>query len=242
MTIVANKYTHVVGVDTHAKTHTYAILVSATGQVADTATFPTSPPGILRATAWMNRRAGEGQVLVSVEGASSYGAGSSLLGAIGAASFASVAKVVGMRSVLVLATILGTAGNLVQIFMHAQLWQVVLSTIISGLAAGLLLGTLPALIAEIAPRDQTGIASGLYSSLKTLGRSAAGAVFGVVLASFTIAGTKSASEGGYIAVWIVCAVTFLLCPIALSFLRAPRRDNGPDTDSLTANEKVDAKS
>ncbi|KAA0973074.1 IS110 family transposase [Paeniglutamicibacter gangotriensis] len=75
MTIVANQYTHVVGVDTHAKTHTYAILASATGQVVDTATFPTSPPGIARATDWMNRRSGDGQVLVSVEGASSYGAG-----------------------------------------------------------------------------------------------------------------------------------------------------------------------
>lgn len=75
MTIVAKQYTHVVGVDTHAKTHTYAILSSATGQVQDTATFPTSPPGIARAADWMNRRAGEGQLLVSVEGASSYGAG-----------------------------------------------------------------------------------------------------------------------------------------------------------------------
>jgi transposase len=75
MTIVANEYAHVVGVDTHAKTHTYAIVVAATGQVADTATFPTSPPGIARATAWMNRRTAPGQVLVSVEGASSYGAG-----------------------------------------------------------------------------------------------------------------------------------------------------------------------
>lgn len=68
MTIVANQYTH-------AKTHTYAILASATGQVLDTATFPASPPGIARATDWMNRRSGDGQVLVSVEGASSYGAG-----------------------------------------------------------------------------------------------------------------------------------------------------------------------
>lgn len=75
MTIVANTYAHVVGVDTHAKTHTYAVVVAATGQVTDTATFPTSPPGIARATAWMNRRAGEGRLLVSVEGASSYGAG-----------------------------------------------------------------------------------------------------------------------------------------------------------------------
>lgn len=38
MTIVANQSTHVVGADTHAKNHTYAILASVTGQVVDTAT------------------------------------------------------------------------------------------------------------------------------------------------------------------------------------------------------------
>jgi transposase len=75
MTIVAERYAHVVGVDTHARTHTYALLSSATGQVADTATFPTSPPGIGRAIKWIGNRTTGTAVLVSIEGASSYGAG-----------------------------------------------------------------------------------------------------------------------------------------------------------------------
>ncbi len=75
MILVVKQYTHVVGVDTHAKTHTYAILSSATGQVQDTATFRASPPGIARTADWKNRRAGEGQLLASVVGASSYVAG-----------------------------------------------------------------------------------------------------------------------------------------------------------------------
>jgi transposase len=75
MSIVAEQYTHVVGVDTHARTHTYAVMASITGQVTDTATFPASPPGIARALTWMRRRSAGGKTLVSVEGASSYGAG-----------------------------------------------------------------------------------------------------------------------------------------------------------------------
>lgn len=75
MSIVAETYTRVIGVDTHARTHTYAVMVPATGQVTDTATFPTSPPGIDRALAWISRRCPDGPTLVSVEGASSYGAG-----------------------------------------------------------------------------------------------------------------------------------------------------------------------
>ena len=41
MSAVRDQYTNIVGVDTHARTNTYAILAAATGQVMDTATFPT---------------------------------------------------------------------------------------------------------------------------------------------------------------------------------------------------------
>lgn len=75
MTIVAEHYAHAVGVDMHARTHTYALLSSVTGQVADTATFPTSPPGIGRAIKWIANRTTGTAVLVSIEGASSYGGG-----------------------------------------------------------------------------------------------------------------------------------------------------------------------
>ncbi|PCC25516.1 IS110 family transposase [Glutamicibacter sp. BW78] len=75
MSTVAEEFTHVVGVDTHAKTHTYAILASTTGHVTVTGTFPTSPAGISRALAWASRRTSGESLLFSVEGASSYGAG-----------------------------------------------------------------------------------------------------------------------------------------------------------------------
>lgn len=73
MPIVADEYTHVIGVDTHAKTHTYVILDTRTGGVVDTASFPTSPTGLARALAWVDRRTAAGR-LAAVEGTSSYGA------------------------------------------------------------------------------------------------------------------------------------------------------------------------
>lgn len=75
MSIVADIYTYVVGVDTHAATHTYAV-VEATGRLVDTETFPTSPAGLDRAAAWIRRRTG-GLVeatLIAAEGTGSYGA------------------------------------------------------------------------------------------------------------------------------------------------------------------------
>ena len=74
MTIVAHQYTHVVGVDTHAATHTYAVVATLTGELAETKTFPTTQAGLDRATAWMTRRVGDGRLLASIECTGSYGA------------------------------------------------------------------------------------------------------------------------------------------------------------------------
>ncbi|MBA4867355.1 IS110 family transposase [Streptomyces sp. PSKA54] len=73
MPIVAELFEYVVGIDTHARTHTYCVLACATGAVVDTATFPTSKAGQTRAVSWITRRTG-GSVLAAVEGTSSYGA------------------------------------------------------------------------------------------------------------------------------------------------------------------------
>lgn len=73
MTLVADEYEHVVGVDTHAKTHTYAVLDARTGTVIDVGTFPTTAAGLECAVSWMRRRTA-GQILAAVEGTGSYGA------------------------------------------------------------------------------------------------------------------------------------------------------------------------
>lgn len=75
MTIVANTYSYVIGVDTHARTHTFAVLESRTGAVLATSTFPASAAGINRAVNWVTRRTQvRPDILVVVEGIGSYGA------------------------------------------------------------------------------------------------------------------------------------------------------------------------
>jgi transposase len=76
MPSVAEVYEFVVGVDTHAKLHCYAIVEAGTGRVIDEARFPTSGAGLARAAEWIGRRTGGGldAVLVSCEGTGSYGA------------------------------------------------------------------------------------------------------------------------------------------------------------------------
>ncbi|MGB9036711.1 MAG: IS110 family transposase [Paeniglutamicibacter sp.] len=75
MSIVSHAHPFVVGVDTHARNHVYAILDATTGALLDTQPFPTSAAGINRAIKWVARRTGaDADTLWVIEGAASYGA------------------------------------------------------------------------------------------------------------------------------------------------------------------------
>jgi len=74
---VVDFYRYVVGVDTHAATHSYAIVAASTRALIDQATFPSTAAGLRRARDWIGRRTDDGAldgVLVAVEGTGSYGA------------------------------------------------------------------------------------------------------------------------------------------------------------------------
>lgn len=72
--IVSEQYQFVIGVDTHASTHTFAVLAAATGAVLHTQTLSTSSPGLGRALGWIARRIDGASALIVVEGTGSYGA------------------------------------------------------------------------------------------------------------------------------------------------------------------------
>jgi transposase len=72
--LVADSYDLLVGVDTHAGTHTFALLDATTGALLDNREFPTNPAGLRRALAWLVRRVEDRSCLVVVDGAGSYGA------------------------------------------------------------------------------------------------------------------------------------------------------------------------
>ena len=74
MTIVAHSYSFVVGVDTHARTHTYVVLDPRTGELLGCEEFPTTAGGITRELTWVLRRTGGETVLWVIEGIGTYGA------------------------------------------------------------------------------------------------------------------------------------------------------------------------
>lgn len=155
-----------------------------------------------------------------------------LLAAVGAAIYSFVARGISLKGVLILGAATVALAQLLLIVGHASLLMVVIAIALTGLGSGLLLGGLPAATAEASPADETGIATGVYNSVKTLGGALAGAVFAVVLGLFIIPEAGASGLGGYISIWIICAVATGICPILLSLIRAHTADDArePHTD------------
>ena len=70
MTIVAENYAYVIGIDTHSRTHTYAIVDATTTARAGCEAFPVTKSGMQRAIAWIRRNT-TGEILASIEGTNS---------------------------------------------------------------------------------------------------------------------------------------------------------------------------
>lgn len=145
-----------------------------------------------------------------------------VLATVGAATFSRVARLIGMRGVLVSGALMAALGALFIVFFHTDLWQVYVYAGVSGLGMGFLLGGLPALVAELAPSGGTGIATGVYNSLRTLGGATAGAVFAMVLSWFTPLDGDFATLRGYLVLFIISAGAFGVSAVALALAPIPR--------------------
>ncbi|UCR90131.1 MFS transporter [Mycetocola spongiae] len=153
-------------------------------------------------------------------------------------AFARIAKRLGLLKVLLIGLSAGFIGQIGMAVLNTSLTAIIVSLIVSGLGVGLLLGALPALISEEAPLDSTGIATGLYNSLKTLGGAVAGSAFGLILASFVMPEYGAASLGGYVTVWIVCAASCLVGLLVLPTLRQNRPQTTVIQLPLDLEEKI----
>lgn len=139
---------------------------------------------------------------------------------IGAVLFAVTSRRASPRIVLIVAALLVGVGYLLFLPFHVELWQVLLNLCIAGLGCGALVGAMPAAAAAAAPLGQTGVASALTNTTKTIGGTFSSAVFGVVLAAGTgvVASQTAASLGGYMTVWSVCAAGGFLAALLLLFV------------------------
>lgn len=160
---------------------------------------------------------------------------------LGAILFAVTSRKLPPRIVLIAASSLVAIGYLLFLPFHLELWQVLMNLLIAGLGSGALVGALPAAAAAAAPRGQTGIASALTNTTKTIGGTFSSAIFGVVLAAGAgiVASETAASLGGYMAVWAICGIGGVLATILLFFVpKVAFADTLPDDEGVDAAADV----
>ncbi len=138
---------------------------------------------------------------------------------VGALLFAVGSRRASPRTVLIVAAALVGVGYALFLPFHVELWQVLMCLCIAGLGSGALVAAMPAAAAAAAPRGQTGVASALTNTTKTIGGTMSSAIFGVVLAGGAGAAVGTAAPlAGYMTVWILCAVGGFVAAVLLLFV------------------------
>ena len=142
---------------------------------------------------------------------------------VGALLFPLATRFTTPRIALIGASLLVAVGYLLFVPLHDGYGQVLANMVIAGLGSGALVAALPSAAAAAAPAHQTGVATGLTNSVKTVGGAIASCVFGIALLSHVgeAAGSATGTAGslsGYMTVWIVCGVTALVAAVCLVFV------------------------
>ena len=135
---------------------------------------------------------------------------------IGAALFVRFSRSLVPRHVLIGASAMVAAGYLALVPFHGGVVIVAALMVVAGLGSGALVAALPAMAAAAAPPHQTGVATGLTNTTKTLGGAFASAIFALALASgIDPDSTTAASLSGYQTVWAICGGTAVVAVISL---------------------------
>jgi MFS family permease len=132
---------------------------------------------------------------------------------IGALLFPRLSRWTSPRVALIVATFFVATGYLLFLVNHTTIVGTFVNMAIAGIGSGALVGALPAAAAAAAPRGQTGIATALTNTTKTIGGSFASATFAIVLSIGAI-GTAS-SLFGYLTVFAICGVGALVAALLL---------------------------
>jgi MFS family permease len=136
---------------------------------------------------------------------------------VGAVLFPFLSNWTSPRVALIIATFFVAAGYLDFLLLHSTEIETLANMIVAGLGSGALVGALPSAAAAAAPRGQTGVATALTNTTKTIGGSFASSTFAIVLAGSSVAflGENVPSLGGYLIVFSICGCGALLAALLL---------------------------
>ena len=136
---------------------------------------------------------------------------------VGAVLFPIAARLTTPRITLIVASFFVAGGYFLFLPFHDNALQVFTNMIVAGVGAGALVAALPSAAAAAAPRGQTGVATALTNTTKTIGGSFASSVFAVVLIGGVtqVAGSTASSLVGYLTVFTICGAGALVAAVLL---------------------------
>jgi MFS family permease len=136
---------------------------------------------------------------------------------IGAVIFPFLSNGTSPRIALIIATFFVAAGYLDFLLLHTNEIETLLNMIVAGLGSGALVGALPSAAAAAAPRGQTGVATALTNTTKTIGGSFASSTFAIVLAGSSVLflDHETPGLGGYLTVFTICGCGALVAALLL---------------------------
>ncbi len=161
---------------------------------------------------------------------------------IGALLFPRLSKWASPRIALIVAAFFVAAGYLMFLVFHSEVSTTFLNMIVAGVGSGALVAALPAAAAAAAPRGQTGIATGLTNTTKTIGGSFASAIFAIILflgAGQAVSATAS-SLGSYLTVFAVCGIGALVAAVLLFLVPKLAFADTEVFEELLPDESIDA--
>lgn len=145
---------------------------------------------------------------------------------------------VGTARALVLGGVLAAVGTAVLLIGRAHEVWVYVSSGLTGFGIGLVFACLAAVIVQVVPASQTGVATGMNANLRTLGGAIGTAVLATIVASHPDPSTGHPAEAGYLISFALLVVVFALAALAAAALVPAARRSVPATAPSSSVEET----
>ncbi|GAA3074916.1 MFS transporter [Streptosporangium carneum] len=148
---------------------------------------------------------------------------------------APMTRLLGRRTVLLLGSVLLSAGTAMLAFWHSSPWQIVAGVAVSGLGVSIGLTAGLNVVAADVPADRAAGVSGVVFVAKSIGGSFGAQLGGMVLAAGTVSGVPS--ESSFVNTYLLSAVLGLLAVAAVFVIPATVRGSQSGNPDLAPTTK-----
>jgi EmrB/QacA subfamily drug resistance transporter len=133
----------------------------------------------------------------------------------------------GAKTVLVSGAVILIGTFVLLTVAHDHIWEILLAMAIQGIGFGLAYAAMSALVVQAVPAEQTGVASGMNTNIRTIGGAIGAAVMSSIVTSGVVAGSLP-RESGYTHGFGVLAIAAVGAAAAAAFVPVASRHQAPD--------------